>query len=154
MTAVKLETEGQKRRRELTQRHRSIDCLQWFGEYHKAVIILAGVDGRFEWAEDAYVAFRFYGRDFTLVFYPHTTKSTGNQHIRVRTERGHQTEGAERAIGLLCQSLNSCTFNCKATRGVWPHHMELGWAQPIDHKISKASQLNLYDLHPHSELPQ
>lgn len=93
------------------------------GKYHKiyqeefkmAAYILSDYDGQIGWLEHDYQAFYFKTKHVHLIFYPHKTKSTGNTHLRVRSQNSSNPQIAyEMMKKLYGGSGANCTFSYKS----------------------------------------
>jgi hypothetical protein len=85
-------------------------------EWNLAQERLAPLGGKLEPGVHDYEAFIFTAPGLRLIFYPHTTKSTGNQHIRVRASKCTDRNMLKRAIYALAE--NSCTFSFPTERAL------------------------------------
>ncbi len=90
-----------------TQRH------AFRGDFIKAQQRLAPLGGIVEPGQHDYEAFIYtLPGKLRLIFYPHTVKSTGNRHIRVRVSGKYDPAALRAALFALAE--NSCTFQCPA----------------------------------------
>lgn len=84
-------------------------------EYLMAQLILKGKGGVLDWSTKDYEAFTFTADGVRILFYPHTTNSTGNVQCRVR-DHGSKNKKLARKImaDLYVASGHSVTFYCKS----------------------------------------
>lgn len=83
-------------------------------EFEKARERLAPLGGTLEPGVHDYEAFIWTAPGVRLIFYPHTTKGTGNRHIRVRASLDTNKALLKQAIYALAE--NSCTFGFPTQR--------------------------------------
>ncbi len=85
----------------------------FLAEFNAARERLADLGGTLEEGVHDFEAFTFnVPGKLRLIFYPHTTRSTGNRHIRVRTSGKFDPQTLRAAIFALAE--NSCTFQFPA----------------------------------------
>ncbi|WBF05239.1 hypothetical protein [Burkholderia phage CSP3] len=97
---------------------------------------LADAGGELTWSTHDYEAFRFVAPGVCLIFYPHTTSSTGNVSIRVRDSGSNDKARAARLMALLYIGAgNNNTFSWKGMnfndvlRFKQSAGLEYGWAE-------------------------
>jgi hypothetical protein len=105
-------------------------------EFAIARRVLADAGGELEWSTHDYEAFRFVAPGVRLIFYPHTTSSTGNVSIRVRDSGSNDKARAARLMALLYIGAgNNNTFSWKGMnfnavlRIKQDAGLEYGWAE-------------------------
>lgn len=88
---------------------------QFRHEFAKALKRLQPLGGLVEPGVHDYEAFVYtLPGKLRLIFYPHTVKSTGNRHIRVRVSGRYDPKALRDALFALAE--NSCTFQCPSHR--------------------------------------
>ncbi|AOJ09622.1 hypothetical protein WS71_20095 [Burkholderia mayonis] len=106
-------------------------------EFAIALNVLADAGGELTWSAHDYEAFRFAAPGVRLIFYPHTTSSTGNVSIRVRDSGSKDKKRAAHLMALLYIGAgNNNTFSWKGMnfnsvlRIKQAAGIEYGWAEP------------------------
>jgi hypothetical protein len=103
-------------------------------EFEMAKLVLKSEN--IKWSQNDYEAFRFTSKDVNLIFYPHTTSSTGNRSIRVRNSNSKNKARAKNLMSLLyIASGNNNTFSWKGmcmndtVRIADNKQLRFGWAE-------------------------
>jgi|SRR5690606_2465933 len=80
----------------------------------RAKEMLEAEPGVFSNSENYYEIATYKEDGFVIVFYPHTTRSTGNQHIRIRVQGKAKNSDRAHYIMAKLKSLDcGCTFSWK-----------------------------------------
>jgi hypothetical protein len=88
-------------------------------EFFEAKRILNASDDELKWVPHDYQLFVFVADGIRLVFYPHTTRSTGHQSVRIRSEtRPELKTVAEWLMTRLYTKTYGVTFSSKGRQGV------------------------------------
>lgn len=78
-----------------------------------------------------YQVAKLIGEDVKLVIYPHTTKGTRNQHLRVRDEGSKNKTRAQALMVLLNRAAGfNCTFSYRWTVNSLAHQWQLAQFEP------------------------
>lgn len=90
----------------------------------RAKELLEAETGVFSSSDNDYEIATYKEEGFVIVFYPHTTRSTGNQHIRIRVQGKKKNSDRAHYIMARLKSLDcGCTFSWKGMN----HNQLMEW---------------------------